>query len=139
MTGLFGKVFGKGSASSPPPLGVMRTINFDGTKLTFSMPENFSKEFPAEPIVEQVSLNDIGQSRLLAQRWWDVKEPGWFGRNLGLVMMRMSVIPVPQNSRQLLHQGQYDLSKRVDLILALDEQRRAAGSDSLDYCCDIAW
>ena len=72
MVSLFSKAFGMASASSLPPLGATRTINFDGSKLTFSMPENFSKEFPAEPIVEQVSLDDVGQSRLLAQRWWDI-------------------------------------------------------------------
>lgn len=137
VVSLFSKIFGVANAYSLPPLGTARIINFDGSKLTFSMPENFSKEFPAEPIVEQVSLDDPRQSRLLAQRWWDIKEPGWFGRKLGLVMMRINVIPVAQNSRQLLHRDNYDLSKRMDLILALDEQRRGSASASFDYS-DVA-
>ena len=56
--GFLNKVFGMASASSLPPLGAKRIIQLGDASLSFSMPENFSKDFPAAPINELPSVQD---------------------------------------------------------------------------------
>src|SRR5690606_39085462 len=79
-----------------------RQIDLSGNIFSFSMPENFSKNMPAENMVEVL---DIGDSKKfdnpeygnLIRRWWDIKKPGFFGKELGTVMMDISVQRVPDN------------------------------------------
>lgn len=103
MIGLFSKVFGMASASSLLPLGSKRIIQLGDASLSFSMPENFSKDFPAAPVNELPSDQELASGALLAQRWWDVKEVGWFGKMLGVLMMRVDVHFVLSNERHVLH------------------------------------
>ena len=85
------------------------------------MPENFSKDFPAAPINELPSVQDLTSGALLAQRWWDVKEAGWFGKTLGILMMRVNVHSVPSNERHVLHDQPFDIRERLDFIFTLDQ------------------
>lgn len=73
-----------------------RQINLSGNIFHFALPEDFSRDMPAADMVETL---DIGDSKKfdnpeygnLIRRWWDIKEPGWFGKKLGTVMMDISV------------------------------------------------
>ncbi len=87
------------------------------------MSENFSKDMPAYPIREEYNLEAIGTGKesVLIQRWWDIKEPGFFSKNLGTVMMSINVYAVPENTRKKIHNSPYNVQDRVDLILILDE------------------
>ncbi len=73
-----------------------RTVYFSsGAALEFHMPENFSKDMPAEDLVEQVNLNQLEASdpagKVLMRRWWDFRSDGFFSKNLGSVMMSIRV------------------------------------------------
>ena len=115
-------------------------INLSGNIFYFSIPENFSKAMPAYDIVNALDITDVhrfddGQYGNLVRRWWDIKEPGWFGKKLGAVMMDLSVQRVSENKRQLLHARPYDLSDRMDIMLMLQDryhQRYDQLSDELN-------
>lgn len=108
-------------ASDSPLLGANRTINIGENKITFAMPENFSRDMPAEPIIENLNDDEISQGILLGQRWWDINKPGWFGKELGTLMMRINVHPIPENRRSLLHSKQFDPTQKFDFLLSLDQ------------------
>lgn len=113
-----------GMASSPKNvMGATRNVNLSGNVFSFAMPESFSNDMPADPLVENVDIENSRNERIpvLLQRWWDVKESGFFGKDLGSVMMSVNVYPVPKNSRKEIHDSPYNPQDRLDLILIIDE------------------
>jgi len=82
--------------SSPPehhPL-MPRQINLSGNIIYFSMPENFSRDLPADDMIESVDLSDKSvyqdyQKFTLIRRWWDFKDSGFFGKEYGTLMMSL--------------------------------------------------
>src|SRR5690625_1432783 len=57
----------------------------------------------------------------LIRRWWDIKEPGFFGKKLGIVMMNISVRKVSDNTQHLLGSEPYDVTDRLSFMLMLTE------------------
>src|SRR5690554_6838070 len=103
-----------------------RQINLSGNIFHFSLPEDFSKDMPAYDMVETLDISDPKkfddpEYGNLIRRWWDIKEPGWFGKSLGTVMMDISVQRVVENKRQHLHSMPYDIKDRMDFMLMLDD------------------
>jgi hypothetical protein len=103
-----------------------RQINLSGNVFHFSLPEDFSKDMPAYDMVESLDITDLKkfddpEYGNLIRRWWDIKELGWFGKNLGTVMMDISVQRVVENKRHLLHSNPYDIKDRMDFMLMLDD------------------
>lgn len=73
-----------------------RQINLSGNIVHFAMPENFSKDMPAENMIESVDLSDKSvygdyQKFTLIRRWWDFKDSGWFGKEYGTLMMSLYI------------------------------------------------
>lgn len=117
-----------GMSSTPEILmGAERNINLSGNVFAFRMPENFSRDMPAEPLIENLSIDPVltNISAPLIQRWWDIKEPGFFGKALGTVMMNITVHPTPENTRKITHKHSYTIQDRADLILTIDESINA--------------
>lgn len=103
-----------------------RQINLSGNIFHFSMPEDFSKDMPATDMVERLDINDLNkfndpQYGNLIRRWWDIKEPGWFGKKLGSVMMDISVQRVAENREKIFHANPYDIKDRMNFILMLND------------------
>lgn len=125
------KAFGMSKAPTEVSVGATRHVNISGNVFSFAMPENFSRDMPAEPLVENLDLNLLtsDSTGLLIQRWWDSKEPGFFGKTLGTTMMTINVYKVPQNTRQLFRSTPYDITDRIDLIFMIDESIRKRYQD----------
>ncbi len=73
-----------------------RTVHFSsGAALEFHMPENFSKDMPAEDLIDHVDLNQLEASdpagKVLMRRWWDFKTDSFFSRDIGSLMMSLRV------------------------------------------------
>lgn len=103
-----------------------RKINLSGNIFHFSMPEDFSKDMPAADMVESLDITDLKKFNdlkygNLIRRWWDLKEPGWFGKKLGTVMMDISVQRISENKAKLFHSNPYNINDRMDFILMLDD------------------
>lgn len=103
-----------------------RQVNLSGNIFHFSMPEDFSKDMPAADMIESLDINDLKkfddpQYGNLIRRWWDIKEPGWFGKKLGSVMMDISVQRVAENRAKIFHASPYDIKDRMDFILMLND------------------
>ena len=101
-------------------------INLSGNVFHFTMPEDFSKDMPADDMVETLDISDLSkfdnpEYGNLIRRWWDIKEPGWFGKNLGTVMIDISVQKVVGNNKNFIVAGAYDIRKRLDFMLMLNE------------------
>ena len=114
----------KGSIDEP--LGATRTVNLSGNYFSFAMPEDFSKDMPAEDLVENLDVTDLTkfdnpEYGNLIRRWWDIREPGFFGKNLGSVMMDISVQRVPENKRKDIHDKPYNILDRLDFLLMIDD------------------
>lgn len=103
-----------------------RQVNLSGNIFHFSMPEDFSKDMPAKDLVERLDISDIElftkpENGNLIRRWWDIKEPKWFGKNLGSVMMDISVQRVAENRAKRIHESSYNIADRLDFMLMLDD------------------
>jgi hypothetical protein len=125
MFSLVSKLFGSGS-SIATPVGQTRQVNLSGNVFSFAMPEDFSRDMPAEDLVEQLDINNLElfnnpEYGNLIRRWWDIKHAGFFGQKLGTVMMDISVQRVPENSQKRIHSKPYNISNRLDLLLMIDE------------------
>ena len=108
------------------PLGATRRVNLSGNYFSFAMPEDFSEDMPAEDLVESLDITDLKkfddpEYGNLIRRWWDIREPGFFGKNLGSVMMDISVQRVPDNKRKDIHDRPYNILDRLDFILMVDD------------------
>src|SRR5690606_17892925 len=93
-------------------------INLSGNIFYFSMSEDFNRYMTAADIVEYLDISDITkfdnpEYGNLIRRWWDIKKPGWFGKQLGTVMMDISVQKVVSNKRNFLHSRPYDIKDRM--------------------------
>ncbi|GAB3099580.1 hypothetical protein G8770_03420 [Aestuariicella hydrocarbonica] len=114
------------SASAKESVVSQRRVNIGGYPFSFDLPEGFSKDLPAENLVEQLEINqvdlfdDLTAGHLL-RRWWDIKEPGWFGAELGTVMLEMSVQRIHPNSLKRIHSQPYDVTDRLDFMFAIEE------------------
>lgn len=104
-----------------------RQVELSDNVFRFSIPEDFSKDMPAHNMVESLDIadpekfNDPEYGNLI-RRWWDIKEPGWFGKELGTVMMDISVQRVAENNEKLIHDRPYELRDRLDFILMLNDR-----------------
>lgn len=132
-----------------------RQIDLSGNIFSFSMPENFSKNMPAENMVEVLDIGDLKkfdnpEYGNLIRRWWDIKKPGFFGKELGTVMMDISVQRVPDNHRKLVHDNPYDITDRLDFLLLINdklhqrydelyENQRKIDQHSNDYSIDFCY
>ncbi|RYG20218.1 MAG: hypothetical protein EOO07_05275 [Chitinophagaceae bacterium] len=90
------------------------------------MPEDFSKDMPAADMVENLDITELKkfdnpEYGNLIRRWWDIKETGWFGKQLGSVMMDISVQRISQNKAKLFHANSYNVTDRMDFMLMLDD------------------
>lgn len=104
-----------------------RQVNLSGNVFHFSMPEDFSKDMPAYDMVENLDISDSSifdnpEYGGLIRRWWDIKEPGWFGKALGTVMMNISIERVAENQQLLIHSRPYNIRDRMDFMLMLDDR-----------------
>ncbi len=102
-----------------------RHINLSGNLFQFSLPEDFSRDMPAADMVEQLDIADPhrfddGEYGNLLRRWWDIKEPGWFGKTLGTIMLDISVQRVPANTKKLIHDRPFNIRDRVDFLLMIE-------------------
>lgn len=132
-----------------------RQVDLSGNIFHFSMPENFSKDMPAADMVEKLDINDLNkfdnpEYGNIIRRWWDIKRAGVFGKELGTVMMDISVQKKAANKKNLIHKSEYDIADRLDFLLMLndklhqryDEQNkenRAQGGDGSDYSVDFCY
>ena len=121
LTGMF-----SGFAQAEKNKLYLRQINLSGNIFHFAMPEDFSKDMPAGDMVDVLDISDLSrfdnpQYGNLIRRWWDIKEPGWFGKTLGTVMMDISVQKVVSNKRKLIHDRPYNVQDRMDFMLMLDD------------------
>ena len=101
-------------------------INLSGNIFHFAMPEDFSKDMPADDMVEDLYISDVSkfddsEYGNLIRRWWDIKEPGWFGKNLGTVMMDISVQRIVKNNKNFIITSNYDIQKKLDFLLMLND------------------
>jgi hypothetical protein len=98
-----------------------RQVDLSGNIFHFSMPENFSRDMPAANMVEKLDIEDLRkfndpQYGNIIRRWWDIKKPGFFGKEVGTVMMDISVQRVSDNKQNLVHNKPYDITDRLDFI-----------------------
>ncbi len=125
MLPIFSKIFTK--ISSAEAVGAKRFIDIGGNVFSFTIPEDFSRDMPAESLIEQLDVSDISRfdnpsAGNLMRRWWDIKEPGWLGKNLGSVMMDISIQRVPENTLHKVDDKTFDVRKRFDFIRALNQK-----------------
>jgi len=103
-----------------------RQINLSGNIVHFSIPENFSRDFPAEPMIEKLDLDQVGlfaegKPIELLRRWWDFKTDSFFSRNIGTMMMTIHVYDTPEslpeinNIKNFLDILLFNLKKRYEL------------------------
>lgn len=100
-----------------------RQANLSGNYVSFSMPENFSKDFPAEDMIERLNLNDgsffeNNKPVTIIRRWWDFEDSGLFSRSVGTMMMSIHVYKIQDESKDISHP-----QKLIDNIF-LDMQLR---------------
>lgn len=110
MSGLITKLFALSNDANASSELKQREIVFTGSKLIFSMPENFSPDFPADDLITQVNLNDptfkTKTNHLLLRRWWDFTEESFlFDKQMGTIMMSIAT-----------HYSETSFSNRLDLI-----------------------
>ena len=105
LTTLF-KHFGL-SKEAVDPIFHQRQINLSGNRVTFPMPENFSRDFPAKDMIEFVDLDHAAgisdyHGVPLLQRFWDFKTDGFFKKNTGMLIMMLSVKKIPDGCQKNL-------------------------------------
>jgi len=124
MSGLITKLFAISNDANASTELKQREIFFTGAKLIFSMPENFSSDFPAEDLVTQVNLKDptfkTRTSHLLLRRWWDFTEKSFlFDKQMGTIMMSITT-----------HYSETSFSNRLDLIKIIHKKLDAEYTES---------
>lgn len=103
-----------------------RQINLSGNVFGFKMPEDFSHDMPADDLVERAILEDSATLSengylTLMRRWWDIKEPGFFGKEMGTIMMSISVRQKPKNQAKILEVHEYNFHEILHFIVALHD------------------
>jgi hypothetical protein len=104
-----------------------RQVNLSGNIFHFSMPENFSKDMPAANMVEKLDIQNLEkfdnpEYGNIIRRWWDIKKPGFFGKELGTVMMDISIQRPPANKKNVLNEKPFNITKRLDFMMMINEQ-----------------
>ncbi len=120
-------LFGLQANAAAPVSAYPRQVDLSGNIFSFSMPENFSKDMPAANMVEKLDISDVKnfdnpEYGNIIRRWWDIKASGFFGKELGTVMMDISVQRVPENKQKLIHNQPYDIENRLDFIMMIDDR-----------------
>ena len=97
-----------------------RQINLSGNIVNFSMPENFSKDFPADDLIEEVKLEnknlfDRGKPVELLRRWWGFKSDSFFSNEIGVMMMTMHVYEINDISKNISHPIEFIEAIQKDL------------------------
>ncbi|EIK46029.1 hypothetical protein O59_000050 [Cellvibrio sp. BR] len=144
-----------GLTANAAPTIYPRQVDLSGNIFHFAMPENFSKDMPAENMVEKLDIEDLKkfdnpEYGNIIRRWWDIKKPGFFGKELGTVMMDISVQRVPNNKKKLIHINAYNIANRLDFLLMINDtlhQRydelnknyRGQGGIDGDYSVDFCY
>jgi len=116
------KIFGLSKENKDYPY-MPRQINLSGNIVNFSMPENFSKDFPADDLIEVLNINDTktfekNNSISLLRRWWDLKDDSFFSKDVGSMMMTIHVYKSLDESKDISHPVEF-----INLIM-LDMKRR---------------
>ena len=101
------KAFGLSQEKQDYPY-MPRQINLSGNIVNFSMPENFSLDFPADDLVEVLNLNDekLFQDKkpvTLLRRWWDFKDDSFFAKEVGTMMMTIHIYKTKDPSEDISH------------------------------------
>ena len=116
------QLFGSTKENTEYPY-MSRQINLSGNIIDFSMPENFSKDMPADDLIEVLNLTGEmlfknNNSFTLLRRWWDFKDDALFSKNVGSMMMTIHVNKTLDESK--------DISHPIDFIklLMLDMNKR---------------
>lgn len=123
MLSVLSSLFNSNAQAAPT---FQRQANLSGNILQFSMPEDFSKDMPAQDMTEKLDITDLknfdkGEYGNIIRRWWDIKNTGWFGKKLGTLMLDISVQRKIDNQAKLIHERPYDLTDRFDFMLMLDD------------------
>ena len=94
--------FGLAKAEKSYPY-MPRQINLSGNIINFSMPENFSKDFPADDLIESYDLSKVkvGKPVELLRRWWDFSGNSFFKKNIGTMMMTIHVYESIDTTRDI--------------------------------------
>ena len=101
------QLFGLSKESKEYPY-MPRQINLSGNFVSFSIPENFSSDFPADDLVEYLDLNEPSvfkknNSVTLLRRWWDFKNDSFFEKDVGSMMMTIHVYKTIELSNDISH------------------------------------
>lgn len=117
-----------GLTANAEPKIYPRQVNLSGNVFHFSMPENFSKDMPAENMVESLNIEDLQkfdnpEYGNIIRRWWDIKKPGFFGKEIGSVMMDISIQRIPENKKKTLSDKPFNITNRLDFMMMIDEQQ----------------
>ncbi len=128
-----GKVFTATAQSGQSEL-LPRALSIDGTRLLFAIPEDFSKDMPADDLIENShtlspQLAHPNDSRLLMRRWWTLKEPGLFQRQRGSLVMSIALVKKPESQGRLLKTQAYDLGSLLDFTIALYDSLKLRWAD----------
>ena len=101
------QLFGSSKEKKEHPY-LPRQINLSGNLVNFSMPENFSLDFPADDLVDVLNLNDekLFQDKkpiTLLRRWWDFKDDSFFAKDVGTMMMTIHIYKTKNSSEDISH------------------------------------
>ena len=102
--------------AEPVPMAP-RQIEFSGNIVQFTIPESFSKDMPADDMIERVDLADEAvfadpKQFTLLRRWWDYRSGGLWRKDLGTLMMSILVQRKPADS-------EWDILNRAQFIRAI--------------------
>ena len=94
-----------------------RQIDLSGNVFSFAMREDFSRDMPAEDMIEKLDLEGSAALKrdgyiTLMRRWWDLKEPGFFGKDQGSVMMAITLRKKPENQAGIIKTKENDFHKQ---------------------------
>ena len=112
-------------AGAKEPVMFERVIQLPHAELRFSMAEDFSRDMPAAPLVEKLTVDMLsglktpGDRFVIGRRWWDLKPPGWFKKPLGSMQMTISIgggIDVGQLNFCKMTQSEFLIFYRESLV-----------------------
>jgi len=112
-----------------------RQINLSGNYVNFSMPENFSTDFPANDLVEIVNINnekafEINNSIELMRRWWDFKDNSFIAKDVGSMMMSIHVNEVLDTSRDISSPVEFIQVILLDMAKRDDEENKGKSEET---------
>ena len=101
------QLFGSSKESNEHPY-MPRQINLSGNIINFSISENFSKDLPADDLVENLNINDSSifeknKPITLLRRWWDFNDDSFFSKNVGTMMMTIHIYQIDGSSEDISH------------------------------------